>query len=125
MDQTTLVSPDLATGEEVLSALDSAGIKANVALLMITSDYEDWRLVFSAPSLDQSSSKSAYLKVVTALQGRFLYTLPQMLVLPQKDPFVREMRRLFAKAKDVRGMRLGGQTIGNRSIESAYVYRVR
>ena len=30
-----------------------------------------------------------------------------------------------AKAKDVLGMRLGGQTIGNRFIENAYVYRIQ
>ncbi len=47
------------------------------------------------------------------------------MILPTKDPFVREIRGIFGKAKDVEGMRLGGQTIGNRFIDSAYVYRVQ
>jgi hypothetical protein len=47
------------------------------------------------------------------------------MVLPTKDPFIRELRKMFGKAKDVTGMRLGGQTIGNRFIDNAYVYRVQ
>lgn len=125
MDQATLVSPDVTTGSEVLAALDDAGLQANVALLMVTADYEEWRLVLSSSALDQASSLTAYQQVVDVLHGRFVYTLPQMLILPQKDLFIREMRRLFGKAADVRGMRLGGQTIGGRWIVAAYVYRVR
>ena len=40
------------------------------------------------------------------------------------DPFVRELRRLFGKARSVEGMRLGGQMIGDRFVEDAYVYRI-
>jgi hypothetical protein len=47
------------------------------------------------------------------------------LILPTKDPFIGEIRRIFGKAKDVMGMRLGGRMIGNRFVENAYVYRVQ
>jgi hypothetical protein len=40
------------------------------------------------------------------------------------DPFVRQLRRRFGKAKSVEGMRLGGQLFGDRYIEDAYVYRI-
>jgi hypothetical protein len=49
---------------------------------------------------------------------------PPVLILPMTDPFVRALRRYFGKAKSVEGMRLGGQTFGNRWVEHAYVYRV-
>jgi hypothetical protein len=125
MDQTTLVSPDVNAGREALAELDAAKIKPIVALLMMSPDYGDWRLVLSSPSLDQAHPLKAYEKVAETLGGRFVYSLPIMLILPTKDPFIRELRRIFSKAKDLTGMRLGGQTIGDRFISDAYVYRVQ
>jgi hypothetical protein len=125
MDQATLVGPDIYAGSRALAALDDAEIRPNVALLMVTPEYGDWRLVLSSPSLDQTHQLKAYEKVSEILHGRFASALPPILVLPTKDPFIRELRRIFGKAKDVMGMRLGGQTIGKRFIDSAYVYRIQ
>jgi hypothetical protein len=125
MDQATLVGPDIYAGSHALAALDAAKIKPNVALLMVTPEYGDWRLVISSPSLDQTHQLKAYEKVAEVLQGKFVSALPPILVLPNKDPFIRELLRIFGKAKSVLGMRLGGQTIGNRFIDNAYVYRIQ
>ncbi len=125
MDQATLVNLDVNAGLKVLEALHAAEIKVAVALWMVSSDYDDWRLVLSSPSLDQNHPLKAYRKVAEALHDRFAYMLPPILILPTKDPFIRELRRIFGKAKDVAGMRLGGQTIGNRFISDAYVYRIQ
>jgi hypothetical protein len=92
---------------------------------MVSSDYDDWRLVLSSPSLDQTHLLKAYEKVAVILRDRFSMMLPPILILPTKDPFIRELRKIFGKAKDVNGMRLGGQTIGNRFIDNAYVYRIQ
>jgi hypothetical protein len=125
MDQATLVSPNVNAGREALAALDVAHLKPVVALLMVSSDYEDWRLTLASPALDQTHPLKAYEQVTEALQGRFVYSLPPLLILPIKDPFIRELRRMFGKNKEIDGMRLGGQTIGNRFIANAYVYRVQ
>jgi hypothetical protein len=124
MDQATLVSPDIGAGSEALAALDAAGIKRLTALFILQPEYEEWRLVLSSPSLDMEQQLKAYETVARILAGRFVYRLPPMLVLPTKDPFIRDLRRIFGKAKNVTGMRLGGQTIGNRFISNAYVYRI-
>jgi len=125
MDQATLVGPDLAAGREALDVLDKAGIRQIVALFLLSPEYGDWRFVLSSPSLDQTHALKAHEKVYELLEGRFVYSLPILMVLPTKDPFIRELRKMFGKAKDVTGMRLGGQTIGNRFIDNAYVYRVQ
>lgn len=125
MDQATLVNLDVNAGLKVLDALDTAQIKVAVALWMVTPDYDDWRLVLSSPSLDQTHPLKAYEKVAEALHDCFLSMRPPILILPTKDSFVRELRRIFGKADDVAGMRLGGQMIGNRFISDAYVYRVK
>jgi hypothetical protein len=41
-----------------------------------------------------------------------------------KDSFIRELHKIFGKTANVQGMRLGGQMIGGRFIEAAYVYRI-
>jgi hypothetical protein len=125
MDQATLVSPDVMAGSQALAALDAAQIKQITALLVVFPEYGDWRLLISSPSLDQTHQLKAYEQVTEALQGRFIYTLPTLMVLPTKDPFIRELRKIFGKAKDATGMRLGGQRIGNRFVSDAYVYRVQ
>ena len=125
MDQATLVNLDVNAGQKVLDALDEAKIKVAAALWMISSDYEDWRLVLCLPSLDQTQMLKAYQKVADVARGRFAQMLPPILILPAKDPFIKELRRIFGKSKNVNGMRLGGQTIGNRYISDAYVYRIQ
>lgn len=125
MDQATLVGPDLSSGREIVSVLDAAQIKQITALFVSLPEYSDWRLVLSSPSLDQDNSLKAGEKVHKILHGKFEYPLPPIMILPTKDPFVRELRKIFSKAKSVEGMRLGGQTIGNRFIDNAYVYRIQ
>jgi hypothetical protein len=125
MDQATLVGPDLSAGREIISVLDAAEIKQITALFVSFPEYSDWRLVLSSPSLDQNHLLKAGRKVHGILHGKFDFPLPPIMILPTKDPFVRELRKTFGKAKSVEGMRLGGQTFGNRYIENAYVYRIQ
>jgi hypothetical protein len=125
MDQATLVGPDVAAGREALAVLEQGGIRQIVALFMLSPEYGDWRFVLSSPSLDQTHLLKAHEKVYELLKGRFIDSLPLLMVLPTKDPFIRELRKIFGKAKSVAGMRLGGQTIGNRFIDNAYVYRIQ
>lgn len=125
MDQETLVGPDLKVGGEVVSALDAAQIKKITALLVLFPEYSDWRLVLSSPSLDQSHSLKAGMKVHEILHGKFDQNLPLLMILPTKDPFIRDLRQIFGKTKSAQGMRLGGQTIGNRFVSDAFIYRIQ
>ncbi len=125
MDQATLVNLDINAGLKVIDTLDAEKLKVSVALWMLSPDYSDWRLVLASSTLDQSHPLKAYEQVANALHGHFAHMRPPILILPIKDPFIRELRRLFGRTSDVTGMRLGGQTIGNRYISDAYVYRIQ
>ncbi len=125
MDQATLVSFDIEAGTKVLKALDDSRLKISVALWILSSEYSDGRLVLSSPLLDQTHPLRSYEQVTQALHKHLVPLRSSILVLPTKDPFIRELRRIFGKSKDVTGMRLGGQTIGNRFISDAYVYRIQ
>ncbi len=126
MGQALLVSIDLDTGAEILRILDGAKLKVSVALWALLEEYTDWRLVFASRQLDAAGPLEAHGMVNDALRaaGFPIENKPSVLILPMTDPTVRALRRIFGKAKTVAGMRLGGQQIGNRWAEDAYVYRI-
>lgn len=128
MDQATLVGPDISAAHEALAVLETANMQRITAMLAIFPEYGEWRLVLSSPSLDQTHPLKAQDKVAEILAGRFVYTLPIIMVLPTKDPFMRALqkffRSIFPSLAKVKGkVRLGGQTIGNRFIVDGYILR--
>ncbi len=91
-------------GAKILRILDGDALKISVALWVYLPEYEDWRLVLSSRKLGLWS--------------------PPVMILGMSDPFIRNLRRIFGKAKSVDGMRLGGQTIGDRFVDDAYPNRM-
>jgi len=126
MGQALLVSVDLDRGSEILRILDEAGLRVSVALWALLEEYNDWRLLVASRRLDESSQLEGYGLVNNALRaaGFSVEDKPSIVILPMTDPTVRALRRLFSKANTVEGMRLGGQQIGKRWVEDAYVYRI-
>lgn len=126
MDQALLVNIDIDLGREVISALETAGLTVNVALWAWLSEYEDWRLVLASRKLDKEGPRQRYelINDATDAAGIGIQRAPEILVLKTTDPFIRELRRLFGKSKNVEGMRLGGQVIGGRFIRDAWVYLI-
>jgi hypothetical protein len=126
MDKTVLVSIDLEKGSELLQVLDRAGVRVQVALWAHLAEYQDWRLILSTRKFDSLGIREGYRLLYESLaSGGFAdaNTLAIM-ILPMADPFIKGLRAIFGKAKSVDGMRLGGQLIGDRFVEEAYVYRI-
>ena len=121
-----LVGPEIDAGAALLKALDAAGLKVKVAMWAVLSEYEDWRIVLASPQLDRAGRQGPYGLIRDALDkaGFALERKPDCVVVRMTDPFVRQLRRRFGKAKSVEGMRLGGQLFGDRYIEDSYVYRI-
>ena len=126
MDKAALVNIDIQRGAEILDALDRANVRVSVALWAHLAEYEDWRLVLSARRFDAMDLGDAYglLHNRMADVGLTVEKTPPILILPMSDPSIRDLRRIFGKAKSVEGMRLGGQMFGDRFVEDAYVYRI-
>ena len=127
MGKTLLVTMDVPLGAKIVEALDHSDLPLSVALWAYLSEYEDWRLVLASRKLDEVNPIKAYRLVDEALQAAgFSYRqTPTLLIQRMSDPFIRELRRMYGKTKNVEGMRLGGQMIGDRFIEDAFVYRIR
>jgi hypothetical protein len=126
MGQALLVNVDLDAGTEILRIMDTAGVKVSVAAWIVFEEYGDWRLLLSSRQLDAAGPGKASGLVFDALVAADfpVERTPTILILPTTDSTVRTLRRIFSKAKSVAGMRLGGQQIGKRWVEDAYVYRV-
>lgn len=127
MAATALVNFDIDNAQNAILALDAAGREPNVALWAKLPDYETWRLIVASEKLDQESPRAGYGQILDAFARSqiAIQRQPSVLLLPMSRPMIQELRRLFANAKDVYGMRLGGQTIGDKYIEEAFVYRIR
>lgn len=127
MDKTALVTAELSTGARILEILDDADLGLNVAMWIHLSEYGDWRFALSSRRLDSVDPSKAYRLVHDALnQADFPFEhTPPLMILRMNDPLVRALRRMFEKAKNVEGMRLGGQMIGDRFVEDAIVYRIQ
>lgn len=127
MDKATLVDTELDKGLKALSALDRAGLNIGVALWATFPEYEEPRLVLASRTLDQKQPLDAYGVALDVLREEKLsgHRRPTLLILKMTDPFIRDLRRIFGRAADVEGMRLGGQSFGGRYISDAYVYRIK
>jgi len=126
MGETVLVNLELESGAKIIDALNESGLKISVALWATLSEFGDSRLILSSPELNDENPQKNYGRVFDALRRKNVGThqAPPLLVLRMKDPFVRELRNIFGKAASVEGMRLGGQSFGDRFIEDGYVYRI-
>lgn len=127
MDKAALVTADFATGSRILSILEDAGLRVNVAMWLRAPEYDDWRFALSSHNLDGYEPSAAYRLVHDTLEkaGFALEHTPPLLIFKTSDSFIRTLRRIFGKTKSVEGMRLGGQLIGGRFVEDAVVYRIQ
>lgn len=127
MAPATLVNFDIENGESVIKALDKAGKAPKVALWAKLPDYENWRLILASDRIDQDSPFSGYSEIIKALRAADIpvQRRPAILLNPMKSPMIEALRSSFGEAKDTYGIRLGGQTFGDKYIEDAFVYRIR
>jgi hypothetical protein len=126
MVKTALVGPEIERGSKLIASLDDAKTKVDVALWVVLPEYEDWRIVVASRYFDKLDLREAYglLHNAEIAAGFTPYNTPPIMILPMSDSTIKDLRRRFAKAGNVEGMRPGGQMIGNRFIEDGYVYRI-
>jgi hypothetical protein len=127
MVKDVLVSSDIDIGAEVLRALDAAELDIKVALWAFLPEYEEWWLVLASRKPDSVGQLDGIGMVHRAVDTAEIpiRKVPHFRILGMRDPLIRDLRRIFGKTANVDGMKLGGQTLGGRFIEGAYIYRIR
>ncbi len=126
MDKAVLVNIEIGRGAEVIDILDRAKLRVTVAIWAHLAEYEDWRLVLAARGFDELDLRAAYRLLHDTLraEGMGSEKSPVMMIFATTDPFIKGLRRVFSKSKNVEGRRLGGQMIEDRFIEDGFVYRI-
>ncbi|MGA2184658.1 MAG: hypothetical protein ABSH47_16680 [Bryobacteraceae bacterium] len=126
MYKAALVERDLTLGAEIVRILDEAGLRIKVALWVNLDEFGDWRLLLASREFDKAGPRGGYRLLREALEGAGIAydATPIIMIFRMEDQFIRTLRRIFGKAASVEGMRLGGQMIGSRSLDEAYVYRI-
>ncbi len=121
------LSVDIGTGTKLLAILDRAKVKVSVALWAHLSEYEDWRMILAGRQFDAlPTTMKAYRLLHDALRaaGFPIEKEPPVMILPMISPFIKDLRRAYAKSKNVEGIRPGGQLFGDRFVEDGYIYRI-
>jgi hypothetical protein len=127
MAPATLVNFDIENGQKVIDALDRAEKSPDVALWAKLPDYENWRLILASKQLNQASQTSGYSEVNEAMDKAEIpiHRQPAIFLRRMDNPMIKALRKVFASTSDVYGMRLGGQSFGDKYLEDAFVYRIR
>lgn len=125
MAHAAVVGINTELGSRMVKLLQQAGVRINVAMWLLTGEYEDWRFVLASTALDKLPPFDQYATVDAVLRKHIpVARRPPLLILKMSDPFIRGLRRQFAHAQNVEGMQLGNQLIGQRFVENAYVYSI-
>lgn len=127
MAKKILVDADLKLGEKILDLLDAAKFTISVAIWILTEQDGEWKLVIGTPLYDKIGPLEAYGKLISALRrdNPESRDFDDVRLMSNREPFIRELRRLFGKTASVKGMRLGGHHIGGVWLDDAVVYRIK
>jgi hypothetical protein len=126
MAKKALLDADVKLGDRILESLDVAKFPISVAIWILTEE-NGWQLVIGTPLYDKIGPLEAYGQLITALRKDDPESrdFDDVRLMSNREPFIRELRRLFGKTASVRGMRLGGHHIGDVWLDDAVVYRIK
>lgn len=127
MAKKTLVDADVKLGDRILASLDAAKFPVSVAIWILTEHDDGWKFVIGTPLYEKLGGLEAYRQLITALRKDDPESRDSddVELRANRDPFVRDLRRLFGRTASVKGMRLGGHHIGDVWLEDAIVYRIK
>jgi len=127
MAKKILVDADLRLGEKILGLLDASKFPISVAIWILTEQDGEWKLVIGTPLYEKAGPLEAYGQLINALRrdNPESRDFDDVRLMSNREPFIRDLRRLFGKTASVHGMRLGGHHIGGMWLDDAVVYRIK
>jgi len=126
MAKKALLDADVKLGEKILGALDAAKFPISAAIWILTEE-DGWQLVIGTPLYESGGPSEAYRNLIAAIRKDDTASMDfeDVRLMGNRNPFIRELRRLFGKTASVKGMRLGGHQIGGLWLDDAVVYRIK
>lgn len=127
MAQTTLVEDTIRGGEDVVAALDAAGVRVTAAFWHYDPEAEDWTLVLALPDVDEAGPSAAYRRVRdaagSALRDHRL-RLSDTQVRSPADDLVVLLGKAIRTGPGLSRIRFSRNVINGAYIEDALIYRL-
>jgi hypothetical protein len=123
-----LLGPDLALADEILGMLDAARFPVTAALWAFSEDHlGGWQFVIGTPLYEKLGTSAAYGRLISALRVDDPRSMrfEDVRLMGSREPFVRELRRMFKRVPFRKGERLGSQSIGGIYINEGLLYRIK
>lgn len=129
MAKDSLVEPEIKAGEELLKALDRAGLGVRTAFWYYLPNAEQWRLIVASPVVDKGGPTAAYVQVQHVLekltsQVRDALPLSEISVVSPGSELPRLISAAVRTSPDSSSpMRFKANTVNGVYIDDAIVYR--
>jgi hypothetical protein len=122
-----LVDRQIGDGARLLAALDAAGLEIPVAFWEYRSEWDEWRLVITAPEIDEIGRLAMYAKIQDALRAQPSVSrlFDRVSLVRPDDSRVQGIQTTYHVANDSEGVWLGRTAVGRVFFEDAYLYRAR
>jgi hypothetical protein len=119
------IEPSIEFGDDFLSRLDAARYPLSVALWL--KEDTKWTLVIGTSLYDKKGPKEAYRRLLAAISKEGPVVLGRLPIRLEGNnhPLIKSLRKMFGRTASVKGMRLGGHSIGGVWVDDAYVYRIK
>jgi hypothetical protein len=126
MAKKALLDEDVKLGEKILESLDAAKFPVSVATWILTEE-DGWQLVIGTPLYESGGASDAYKHLIAALRREDPESMDfdDVRLMGNRNPFIRELRRLFGKNAHRKTRRLGGYNIGGVTLDDGVVYRIK
>jgi hypothetical protein len=125
----TLVERSIQDGQNLVHALEKAGLDPKASLWYFNPELETWKLMIMLPVMDSGDYQHAYKLVERtrmSMQPQVAISLNDIVLQSSYSPLVgavrRAVRTLPAGARE--GSHYIGTTVNNQFIGDVYIYRV-
>ena len=128
MDKTALVNKNIEDGKNLIEALDKSDFPLDGALWFYFADSDEWRFLLASPLVDEKGPKEAYAliqSVLAQLQPSLRISLKHISVLSPKSELIQLLRRAIRTGPGISEIRFTRNTINNKFIEDAFIYRIK
>ncbi len=124
-----LLTPDMINvGENLLKALDAAGVQITAAMWLFDPERNDWQLMFSAPVSAVIGDREVYRKIGEVRNSIGLtsddFPLHTVGLLDASDEILGLLRRAVKPGPGISRIRFYGKGFNGRYVDDAVIYRI-
>lgn len=126
MDRQFLVDVERVASSHAAEEIRERRPDIGVIVAAKFSDYSSPRLVLASTQFEDVSLLPSYKEVLSILgeMGDEQEDVPSLLLLPETDSFIRDLRRNVGRVNRSTGMHIEGRSLGDRFLEDGYVFHV-